>query len=149
MVYFPRICFKTGISPSLVRTFPTDGNYTGTQKLMLTSSRIFGTKIGYSNHNKGVICDRGWNLSGMADLPGSSMCNGERICINCTDTGPVWSKTNRWNSKELRGSSGTMRGRRRGPGGARKANDIYLLEMNYMLLEDIDIENARDHYRWS
>jgi hypothetical protein len=48
MVYIPRINFKTGVLPSLVRTFPTDGNYTGTQKLMLTASRIFGNKIGYN-----------------------------------------------------------------------------------------------------
>lgn len=47
MVYIPRINFKTGVLPSLVRNFPTDGNYTGTQKLMLTASRIFGNKIGY------------------------------------------------------------------------------------------------------
>lgn len=47
MVYYPRINFKTGVLPSLVRTFAPDGNYTGTQKLMLTSSRIFGTKIPY------------------------------------------------------------------------------------------------------
>ena len=46
MVFLPRISFKTGIMPSLLRTFPADGNYTGTQKLMLASSRIFGTKIG-------------------------------------------------------------------------------------------------------
>ena len=46
MVYYPRISFKTGILPSLVKSFPADGNYTGTQKLMLSSSRIFGTKIG-------------------------------------------------------------------------------------------------------
>jgi hypothetical protein len=47
MVYIPRVNFKTGIFPSLVRSFAADGNYTGTQKLMLTSSRIFGNKIGY------------------------------------------------------------------------------------------------------
>jgi hypothetical protein len=49
MVYIPRVTFKTGVFPSLVRTFATDGNYTGTQKLLLSSSRIFGTKIGYFN----------------------------------------------------------------------------------------------------
>ena len=47
MVYVPRISLKTGINPSLFRSFPTDGNFTGTQKLMLTQTRIFGTKIGY------------------------------------------------------------------------------------------------------
>jgi len=47
MVYIPRIPFKTGINPSLLRTFPANGQYTGTQKLMLTATRIFGTKIGY------------------------------------------------------------------------------------------------------
>lgn len=46
MVYFPRVSFKTGINPSLVRSFPVDGNYTGTQKLMLVKTRIFGNKIG-------------------------------------------------------------------------------------------------------
>ena len=46
MVFIPRISFKTGINPSLVRSFPTDGNYTGTQKLLLTKTRIFGNKIG-------------------------------------------------------------------------------------------------------
>jgi hypothetical protein len=46
MVYFPRISFKTGINPSILRSFPTDGNFTGTQKLMLTRTRIFGNKIG-------------------------------------------------------------------------------------------------------
>ena len=46
MVYVPRISLKTGINPSLLRSFPIDGNYTGTQKLMLVRTRIFGTKIG-------------------------------------------------------------------------------------------------------
>jgi len=46
MVYIPRIPYKTGINPSVLRTFPTNGQYTGTQKLMLTATRIFGTKIG-------------------------------------------------------------------------------------------------------
>ena len=54
MVYIPRISFKTGVNPSLVRTFPTNGQYTGTQRLMLTSSRIFGTKIGYEWGNVGA-----------------------------------------------------------------------------------------------
>ncbi len=45
MVYVPRISLKTGINPSVVRSFPTDGNYTGTQKLMLIRTRIFGSKI--------------------------------------------------------------------------------------------------------
>jgi hypothetical protein len=46
MVYYPRVSFKTGVFPSLLRTFPTNGQYAGTQRLVLTSSRIFGTKIG-------------------------------------------------------------------------------------------------------
>jgi hypothetical protein len=46
MVYFPRISFKTGVNPSILRSFPADGNYTGTQKLMLTRTRIFGNHIG-------------------------------------------------------------------------------------------------------
>jgi hypothetical protein len=46
MVYFPRISFKTGINPSILRSFPVDGKYTGTQKLMLTRTRIFGNQIG-------------------------------------------------------------------------------------------------------
>jgi hypothetical protein len=40
----------------MVRNFPVDGNYTGTQKLMLTASRIFGTKIGYSSSNPAARC---------------------------------------------------------------------------------------------
>jgi len=47
MVYLPRISLKTGMNPSLVRSFPADGNYTGTQKLLLAKTRIFGSKIGY------------------------------------------------------------------------------------------------------
>jgi hypothetical protein len=47
MVYIPRITFKTGINPSIISTFPTDGKYTGTQKLLLTRTRIFGDKIRY------------------------------------------------------------------------------------------------------
>lgn len=46
MVYKPRISWKTGINPSLLATFPKDGKYTGTQKLMLVRTRIFGDKIG-------------------------------------------------------------------------------------------------------
>ena len=46
MVYIPRITFKTGIGASVIRTFPVDGKYNGTQRLMLTSSRIFGTNYG-------------------------------------------------------------------------------------------------------
>jgi hypothetical protein len=45
MVYIPRISFKSGINPSLIAKFPTDGKYTGTQKLLLTRTRIFGDKI--------------------------------------------------------------------------------------------------------
>jgi hypothetical protein len=56
MVYYPRITFKTGILPSLVRSFPTNGLYGGTQKLLLTSTRIFGTKIGYKRIYQGVLC---------------------------------------------------------------------------------------------
>jgi hypothetical protein len=47
MVFIRRISFKTGINPSLLSSFPMDGKYTGTQKLLLVQSRIFGTKIGY------------------------------------------------------------------------------------------------------
>ena len=47
MVYIPRISFKSGINPSVLSKFPTDGSYTGTQKLLLTQSRIFGNKIRY------------------------------------------------------------------------------------------------------
>jgi len=46
MVYYPRITFKTGILPSLVRSFPPNAQYAGTQRLLLTATRIFGTKIG-------------------------------------------------------------------------------------------------------
>lgn len=46
MVFLPRISFKTGINPSLLSSFPTNGKYTGTQKLLLVQTRIFGTKIG-------------------------------------------------------------------------------------------------------
>lgn len=46
MVYIPRISLKTGTNPSLLRSFPIDNNFTGTQKLMLSRTRIFGTKIG-------------------------------------------------------------------------------------------------------
>ena len=45
MVFIPRIVFKTGIHPSALSKFPTDGNYTGTQRLLLAQTRIFGTKI--------------------------------------------------------------------------------------------------------
>lgn len=47
MVYIPRVCFKTGISPSALSQFPTNGKYSGTQKLLLTKTRIFGNKIRY------------------------------------------------------------------------------------------------------
>lgn len=47
MVYIPRISFKSGISPSLLAWFPTNGKYSGTQKLLLTRTRIFGNKIRY------------------------------------------------------------------------------------------------------
>ena len=47
MVFRPRISFKTGINPSILSSFPLNGNYTGTQKLLLARTRIFGTKIGY------------------------------------------------------------------------------------------------------
>jgi hypothetical protein len=46
MVFVPRISLKTGINPSILRSFPVDGSYNGTQKLMLVRTRIFGTKIG-------------------------------------------------------------------------------------------------------
>lgn len=58
MVFIPRIPFKTGILPSVLRTFPPNGQYTGTQKLMLTSTRIFGTKIGYFNIDVEEYCVR-------------------------------------------------------------------------------------------
>lgn len=45
MVYIPKINFKTGINPSVLSRFPTNGQYSGTQKLMLAQVRIFGTKI--------------------------------------------------------------------------------------------------------
>ena len=45
MPYFPWINFKTGINPSRLSRFPTDGKYTGTQKLLLTRTRIFGDAI--------------------------------------------------------------------------------------------------------
>merc|ERR1739838_128614 len=45
MVFIPRIVFKSGIHPSALSKFPTDGNYTGTQRLLLAQTRIFGTKI--------------------------------------------------------------------------------------------------------
>jgi hypothetical protein len=51
MVFIPRISLKTGINPSLLRSFPTDGNYSGTQKLLLAKTRIFGSKIGYLINN--------------------------------------------------------------------------------------------------
>ncbi len=47
MVYIPRLTFKSGINPSRIAWFPTDGKYSGTQKLMLTRTRIFGDKIRY------------------------------------------------------------------------------------------------------
>lgn len=56
MPYIPRISFKTGINPSMVRNFAVDGNYTGTQKLMLTATRIFGTKIGYLCYHSAAHC---------------------------------------------------------------------------------------------
>ena len=56
MVFYPRISFKTGVFPSLVRSFPTDGKYAGTQRLLLTATRIFGTKIGYLPPNLAVPC---------------------------------------------------------------------------------------------
>lgn len=45
MVYIPRITFKTGINPSLISQFPVSAPYSGTQKLMLSRTRIFGDKI--------------------------------------------------------------------------------------------------------
>ena len=45
MVYIPRITFKTGINPSMISTFPVNGQYNGYQRLLLTKTRIFGTKI--------------------------------------------------------------------------------------------------------
>ena len=45
MVYIPRLNFKSGISPSIVALFPTNNKYSGTQKLLLTRTRIFGNKI--------------------------------------------------------------------------------------------------------
>jgi hypothetical protein len=45
MPYFPRINYKTGINPSIVDTFDLK-NLTGTQKLLLIGSRIFGNRIG-------------------------------------------------------------------------------------------------------
>jgi hypothetical protein len=50
MVYIPRLNFKSGISPSLVALFPTDNKFSGTQKLLLTRTRIFGNKIRYTNY---------------------------------------------------------------------------------------------------
>ena len=47
MVYIPRVTFKTGISPSVISQFPVTGQYSGTQKLMLTRTRIFGDKYRY------------------------------------------------------------------------------------------------------
>lgn len=47
MVYRKLLSFKTGRNPSLLNSFPYDGKYTGTQKLLLIRSRIFGDKIGY------------------------------------------------------------------------------------------------------
>ena len=47
MSYRRLYSFKTGISPSLLDSFPTDGKYSGTQKLLLIRTRIFGDKIGY------------------------------------------------------------------------------------------------------
>lgn len=60
MPYIPRISFKTGLNPSLVRSFPPDGNYTGTQKLLLTNTRIFGSKIGYVLADSEARCVREW-----------------------------------------------------------------------------------------
>lgn len=68
MPYIPRISFKTGINPSMVRNFPVDGNYTGTQKLMLTATRIFGTKIGYLAYDLVVLCVQACLLSEGSDL---------------------------------------------------------------------------------
>ncbi len=51
MVYIPRITFKTGINPSVINSFPKNGSYTGTQKLLLTKTRIFGDRIGYDMVN--------------------------------------------------------------------------------------------------
>lgn len=45
MVYIPRLTFKSGINPSILAKFPMNGKYTGTQKLLLTRTRIFGDKI--------------------------------------------------------------------------------------------------------
>lgn len=64
MVYYPRVSFKTGIFPSAVRSFPTNGNYSATQRLMLTSTRIFGTKIGYVNYDSEALCVQEFHLSG-------------------------------------------------------------------------------------
>ena len=47
MVFIPRLSFKTGINPSLIAWFPTNGQYSGTQKLLLSRTRIFGNKIRY------------------------------------------------------------------------------------------------------
>ena len=46
MSYRKLLKFKTGNNPSPVNMFPYDGNYTGTQKLLLIRSRLFGHKIG-------------------------------------------------------------------------------------------------------
>lgn len=45
MVYIPRINFKSGINPSVLAFFPTDGKFSGTHKLMLARTRIFGDKF--------------------------------------------------------------------------------------------------------
>lgn len=48
MVYIPRLTFKSGINPSLLATFPINGQYSGTQRLFLTRTRIFGQPITYT-----------------------------------------------------------------------------------------------------
>jgi len=87
MVFIPRITFKTGVNPSLVRSFPVDGNYTGTQKLMLTASRIFGSKIGYINIHLVEPCVLEWLLSVRYVLAVNKFFHGEWIPTKCIDIG--------------------------------------------------------------
>ena len=92
MPYFPRISFKTGILPSLVRSFPTDGQYAGTQRLMLTATRIFGTKIGYDDWEVVEQCVRVWPLSDRFVLAGPSLCPIALIPTKCIATGHLYPK---------------------------------------------------------
>lgn len=109
MPYIPRISFKTGINPSMVRNFPVDGNYTGTQKLMLTATRIFGTKIGYLAYDLVVLCVQACLLSEGSDLVEVWWTSGVWIQMRLTVSGQQLCRRSRWSLSVSKWSNGGTR----------------------------------------